>query len=274
MGKAAVLRHPLSEKMCVCAGWMLVTSGFLLSLCLSAPGQRPSRSDFRITPSVATMTISEERAFELNGPDGRPISSATWEVQGSAVDLLSQAPPTVAARQPGTATITATLEGRRAEAHIKVIADAKLPPGTVRWSIEHLPGMKASRIVQALRVSDDTPGFYVNESGPFGAVVRAVRADGREMWRWGGDPQEMPKDPESVAPAWSKPPVTAECREVKANMSKEQVRKLFGAKLTLSAEQYKETRWRVEGQLATCVVDFDGTTGLVTRRKFAASEPE
>jgi hypothetical protein len=253
---------------------MLRVGVSLLILCLSAPGESPSRPDFRITPSRATMIVGEEREFELNGPDGRPISGATWEMRGAAVDLLSQVPPTVAARQGGTATITATLEGRRAEAYITVIADSKLPAGTVRWSVEPMPGMKVSKTVQALHVSDATPDFYVNESGPSGALVRAIRADGREMWRWGGDPQKMPKEPESVAPAWAKPPVTAECREVKTNMSKDQVRKIFGDKLTLTADQYKETRWRIERQPMTCVIDFDATSGLVTRRKFAATEPE
>ena len=267
----ALLCFRVKARMYALTAWTLLGYGLLS---LSAAGQTPSPPDFRITPSVATMIIGEQRSFELNGADGRPIPGASWEAKGPAVDLLSQDPPTVAARNPGAVTLSATRDGRYAETHITVIADKVLPPGTVQWSVEPLPGMKTSNIVQAVRISDSTPDLYTNESGPSGRVVRAFHSDGREMWRWGGDPQKIPRQADPIGTVLTKPPVTAECRQVKSGMSKGEIKQLFGAKLSLSADEYTESRWRIEGQPMNCWIEFNPETGLVTQRKFLASEPE
>jgi hypothetical protein len=149
-----------------------------------------------INPGEMTLVIGQTQHIQMLNGDGSPIAGASWTVDDTSIAETGtddSGAPIVTAKAAGQTTLHGISGNQAGQAIIKVIYLAEgesLPAGTKLWVAPPLSGgTGVSKIVQARRVSDNTPAFYVQEDGPFGGgnVIRAFTADGLQKWSWRGD---------------------------------------------------------------------------------------
>src|SRR5271170_2907026 len=139
-----------------------------------------------ISPAKATMLVGDTRTFRAVGKDGRIRHPVRWSVAPeNAVTLTTEGDEaTLEAREPSsTVTLSGYSAGDAAEATIE-IRSGPMPSGTQLWSVAALPGCKTGKITQAVPTATG-PDLYVQDDCPHGTVIRALTADGRELWRTG-----------------------------------------------------------------------------------------
>ncbi|MBI3662842.1 MAG: Ig-like domain-containing protein [Acidobacteria bacterium] len=144
----------------------------------------PPPASIRITPGTMTLLVGETREMEVVDELGRPRSGVSWTVSNPAVlEVTTATTTTLKALAAGEVTLSASLQGQTAQAHVTVFAGTALPPGTVRWSVEPAPDFVTARIVQA-QPAENAPDVYAVETSPFGGtLVRALSIDGRQRWQ-------------------------------------------------------------------------------------------
>ncbi|MFZ0278835.1 MAG: hypothetical protein WA254_11480 [Candidatus Sulfotelmatobacter sp.] len=138
-----------------------------------------------VVPTKATMLIGETRTFRAVGKDGRLRHDVRWTVSPEQAAKLTVAgdEATLQAEEPSsTVVLTASAEGDSSEASIEIRSGSSLPTGTIMWSVSPLPGCKSMKMTQAVPTATG-PDIYDEESCPDGTYVRALTADGRELWR-------------------------------------------------------------------------------------------
>jgi len=147
------------------------------------PPADPEQTLF-ISPAVVNMLVGQSHAFSAFDIDGKTITgSAEWSLSNSYVaNLYSAGDPVVFAKDHGTVTIRARVGMHEAEATITVLSSDSLPSGTIIWSIPQIPGYVGKQIVQAMPTATG-PALYAVEQGSQGeSLIRALTADGRQMW--------------------------------------------------------------------------------------------
>ena len=137
-----------------------------------------------ISPAKATMLVGDTRTFRAVGRDGRMRHAVRWSVSSAqAVTLTTDGDEAILqAKEPSSAVVlTGYADGDSAEANVE-IHRGPLPAGTAIWSVAAMPGCKTRKMTQAVP-SANGPDLYVEEDCPQGTLIRALTADGRELWR-------------------------------------------------------------------------------------------
>ena len=228
-----------------------------------------------VVPSKATLVIGETRTFRAVGKDGRIQHNVHWSVSPDhAAKLTTNGDEaTISAVEPSTGImLTAQAGGDSSEASIEILSASKLPTGTVIWSVSPLPGCKSEKLTQAVP-SANGPDLYSQETCPQGTVIRAMTADGREIWRRGlGDAAgSFPSSFKSTEPATVGEhlnlSVRSVCDGVSAGMAKDAVTKLVLARdLQLAQKERESDSWVIEEHGFRCDILFD-KAGTVTKKK-------
>jgi len=249
---------------------------FVLVVARAAVGQDLPR--LTVAPGSATMLVGESRTFRAVGKDGRPRHNVQWSVSPEhAVSLSVEADEaTIEAKEPSAVVIlSASSEGDSAQATLEIRSGDKLTPGTQIWSVPAMPGCKNRQISQAVPTANG-PDLYVEEDCPQGRLVRALTADGREMWRTllpdGQSRMPIVSSNQSAAPSTSAPHLRLHansiCDAITPGMAKEKVGALVDArKLRLEEAQRQSDAWTFEEEGSSCTIFFDPNTHAVARKR-------
>jgi hypothetical protein len=254
---------------CVAGVWVLATS------MMAEPAVAQDAPALLVVPSKATLVVGETRTFRAVGKDGRTQHNVHWNVSPEhAAKLTTNADEaTINAVEPSTAmTLTAQADGDSSEANIEILSASKLPTGTVIWSVSPLPGCKSEKIIQAVP-SANGPDLYSQETCPQGTVIRALTADGREIWRRGlGDaaasfPSSSKTTEAATVGEHLNLSVHSVCDDVSAGIAKDAVAKLvLGRELQLAQKERASDSWVIEEHGFRCDVFFD-KAGTVAKKK-------
>jgi hypothetical protein len=161
---------------------LVLTAVTFVSPPLSVAQNMPALS---VSPSKASMLVGETHEFRAVGKDGRIRHNVRWNIAPAYAATLTQSGDevTVKAEQASpTVILTANAEGDSADATIEILSGSSRKNGTVLWSVTPIPGCKSTNVIQAVS-SANGPDLYDQEQCPEGSVLRALTADGREIWR-------------------------------------------------------------------------------------------
>jgi outer membrane protein assembly factor BamB len=136
-----------------------------------------------ITPSSVVLLVGENSSLSAVDETGRPVSAVHWSINPSIVDLHEEnGEVLLEGKQAGRAVLTASANNQTATAVVSVVAGSKLPPGTVRWSLQPLPGFQTLLVMPAVPTGGG-PAFYSIEwSKASTAIVRALGDSGQQVW--------------------------------------------------------------------------------------------
>ncbi|MFZ0816678.1 MAG: hypothetical protein WAM78_14225 [Candidatus Sulfotelmatobacter sp.] len=229
-----------------------------------------------VVPTKVTMLSGETRTFRAVGKDGRLRHNVRWSVSPEPAAMLTMDgdEATIQAVEPSsTVVLTAYAEGDTSEASIEIRSGPSLPIGTMKWSVDHLPGCKTVKMTQAVP-SANGPDIYVQESCPDSAYVRAMTADGRELWRrkFGGN-ASAPMSPSLEGKEETQPAehinlsTRSLCDEISSGMTKDDVSKLVKERnLWLGEKERQSNNWMFEENNVRCTILF-GEAGAVVKGK-------
>ncbi len=247
---------------------LIVVSTFL------APGGAHEIPALSISPAKVTMLPGENRTFRAVGKDGRIRHNVRWSIPAGAAKLTTNGDEAVVeAVAESTLTLTANAEGDSAEATIEVLSGHTMPAGTVLWTVAPLPGCKSTQLTQAVP-SANGPDLYDDEQCPQGRFIRALTADGRELWRrqLTGAGGLL-----SAAPVTKPQPDTGQhmdlhrasvCDGVSPGMTKDGVSKVANdLNLHLDKKQWQSDTWEFEEEGSRCAISFDGKSRAVVKKK-------
>ena len=272
----------------------------LLSSMAAAPGFAQSPAALTISPDKATMLVGETHTFRAVGKDGRMRHNVRWGIspEHAAEIRVNGEEAVVAAREASTGVLlTAFAEGDSADASIEIRSAGDMAAGTILWKVSPTPGCKAAQMTQAVP-SANGPDLYVQESCPQGMMIRALTADGRELWRRsmggsqapasGAGPIEkgpyigiMPNGVSSSMPASKTSGKTDEpagehirlqvasvCDAISVGMAREDAFKTVAErKIGFDARQRSSDTWTIEEDGFRCTISFDGKTAAVVKKK-------
>jgi hypothetical protein len=273
----------------------------LLSSVAAALGFAQSPPALTISPDKATMLVGETHTFRAVGKDGRMRHNVRWGIspEHAAEIRVNGDEVVVAAREASTGVLlTAFAEGDSADASIEIRPAGEMAAGTVLWKVSPTPGCKAAQMTQAVP-SANGPDLYVQESCPEGMMIRALTADGRELWRrlmGGGSRADasgagpiakgpyigiMPNGVTSSVPASKTSGKTDEpsgerihaqsgsvCDAISVGMPREDAFKTVAErKIGFDARQRSSDTWTIEEEGFLCTISFDGKTSAVVKKK-------
>ncbi len=228
-----------------------------------------------VVPTKATMLIGETRTFRAVGKDGRLRHNIRWGVSPEHAAKLTVVgdEATIQALEPSsTVVLTAYAEGDSSEASIEIRSGPSLPAGTITWSVNHLPGCKSTKMTQAVP-SATGPDIYDEESCPDGTYVRALTADGRELWRrkLGGSLVPMASGLEGKEETQLAEHINlgarSLCDEISSGMTKDNVSRLVQDRnLRLGEKERQSNSWVFEEPNFRCTIWF-GEAGTVVKNK-------
>jgi hypothetical protein len=233
-----------------------------------------------VVPTKATMLVGETRTFRAVGKDGRLRHNVRWGVSpehAAKLTVVGDEATIQAEETSSTVVLTAYADGDSSEASVEIRSGA-LTAGTIKWSVSSLPGCKSTKMSQAVP-SANGPDIYDEESCPDGAYVRALTADGRELWRrkLGG----------SMAPAASSVRANEEtqpaehinlsarsvCDEISSGMTKDGVSRLAEDRDLQLAEKERQTNsWVFEEHNVRCTIWFGEAGRVVKNKKIITSD--
>lgn len=236
-------------------------------LCVPVFAQNDDCFGWMITPSEVTLLRGERQRFRLVGGDGRPVYGVDWSLEErGVVELLAGDEAEVTAINPGRFVLVGSVGKLELRARGTIIDADQPPAGTVRWSVDPLPGGKTNKIIQSVKVDEDTPDLYVGEVHPEGSITRAMLADGREMWRI-----PAANSPCAIAQASSSRPLPrgrSVCVAIRPGMAEERVRAIMqDAGISDASYSSSSTEWLIEQPGSECRVTFDPQDRKVVRAK-------
>jgi hypothetical protein len=249
-------------------------AALVLASVLASLASAQNMPTLTISPAKVTMLVGETRTFRAVGKDGRTRHNVHWSISSAQAELtLHGEEAVVRANRPSSGVVlTADAEGESAEATLE-IRSGNLPAGSVLWSVPPIPGCKNKQMVQAVP-SASGPDLYVLEQCPQGTLVRALTADGREMWRKivGGSDNSLSAAVGARPEARSGEPLplhsTSLCDAISAGMSRDDVLKRVTARnLRLNDRERAGETWEIEEEGSRCTISFDGKTGTVIKKK-------
>jgi hypothetical protein len=229
-----------------------------------------------VVPSKANMLVGDSRTFRAVGKDGRKLTNVRWTVSPENAATLTTAndEATLDATESSAAVVlTAYVGGDSSEATIEIHSGKTLTTGTQIWSVNNLPGCKSGQITQAVPTATG-PDLYVEETCPDGRYVRAMTADGREIWRRRLGHETAPslsslKTKDETQPA-DRLNLSAHsiCDEVSPGMTKDTVAKLAQDRnLPLGENQQASDSWLYEENGFTCKLQFDQAGSVIKKKK-------
>jgi hypothetical protein len=232
-----------------------------------------------VVPSKITMLVGEAHTFRAVGKDGHMLRNVSWDLSSDhdAKLTIDGEEATVYAEQPSPNIVLAATTGDgSAEASIEIRSGDSLPIGTVKWSVKELPGCKTTKITPAVPVAGG-PDIYVQESCPDGTYVRAITADGRELWRrnLSGSAAPTAGTAEAASKANDETQLGGHislnarsvCDAVSIGMNKDGVSKIVQSRGLRLGEKERETdSWVFEEHNYRCNILF-GESGTVIKSK-------
>jgi hypothetical protein len=250
----------------------------LLAFNMSTNGRMVVAQDapaLSVVPTKATMLVGETRTFRAVGRDGRSRHNVRWGVspEHAAKLTVDGDEATVRAEEPSSMVVlTAYAESDSSIANIEIRSGPSLPTGTLKWSASHLPGCKSMNMTQAVP-SANGPDIYVEESCPDGVYVRALTADGRELWRRRMGGALAPIAPDLEGKEESQPAehinlsTHSLCDEISSGMTKDSVASLAQDRnLRLGEKERQRNSWVFEEHSFRCTISF-GEAGTVVKNK-------
>src|SRR5579862_1681998 len=148
-----------------------------------ATPQSGNTSGLFITPSTVVLQVDEDSAFSAIDETGRPVSNVEWSVKPGIAELhRDNGEIRVEAKTAGRAVLTATANNQIATAIISVVPDSKLPPATIRWSLDPTPGFETLLVGQAVPTRGGPTFYSVEWSKSSNAIVRALYNSGQQLW--------------------------------------------------------------------------------------------
>lgn len=260
----------------------------------SSSAQAPAT--LTVSPGKATMLVGETRNFRAVGKDGRIVHNVRWSIspEYAATVTKNGDEVTIGAREASPSVLlSAYAEGDSADASIEIRPAGDMPAGTAIWSVSPTPGCKTTKMTQAVP-SATGPDLYVEETCPEGTMIRALTADGREMWRrlLGGSTAPapnavapiaqgpyigfFPNGPASKAQAKIEEPAgehinsraTSVCDAITVGMSRDEASKAVSQRnVALDSKQRSSDAWMMEEEGFRCTISFDAKTGTVVKKK-------
>jgi hypothetical protein len=252
----------------------------LLACSLNGTGRLVLAQDapaLSVVPTKATMLVGETRTFRAVGKDGRLRHDVRWSVspEHAAKLTVTGDEATIQAEETSsTVVLSAYAEGDSSEASIEIRSGRSLATGTVMWSVSPLPGCKSTKMSQAVP-SANGPDIYDEESCPDGAYVRAMTADGREMWRrkLGGSMAPAAPGPQGKEETQAAEHINLNlstrsvCDEISSGMTKDGVSRLVQDRsLWLGEKERQSNSWVFEEHNVRCTIWF-GEAGTVVKNK-------
>lgn len=150
----------------------------------SQGGASGNRDPVEITPNTVGMVVGEPRWLRLSDESGRQIRDAEWSVSDPALAKIQPgADAVIVALAPGHLKVTAAWQGHSASSQVNIFPGPELPQGTIRWSIDPVPGFSTRQILQAQPVEGGPDLYAIEEDRCNRVLTRALTIDGREMWR-------------------------------------------------------------------------------------------
>jgi len=229
-----------------------------------------------IAPSKVTMLVGETHTFRAVGKDGRQLHNVQWSVSPEgAVDLTTEGDEAILeAKSPSPKVVlTGRVGGDSADASVEVRSGTSLKPGSEIWSLSQMPGCKTGQIIQAVP-SANGPDLYVQENCPQGTLIRALTADGRELWRRMMNGSEAPPalkatvKPESPAGVHLRLSGNSVCDSIFPGMTKDKAAHLIDErKLRLEEKQRQSDVWTLEEEGSRCTILFERNTGTVAKKR-------
>lgn len=142
----------------------------------------PAPVSLAITPATVNMVVNDIQSFSAVDDQNRVRTDAIWSVSDATIAAFTDSSSgDIAGVGPGQVIVTATLDGRTAQATVNVFSGTSLPVGTVSWFVSASLGSVTNDIAQATSVVG-APELYALESNSSGALVRALATDGRQRW--------------------------------------------------------------------------------------------
>ncbi|HEX3321418.1 MAG TPA: hypothetical protein VHR84_12000 [Terriglobales bacterium] len=253
---------------------------FLVSLfCLSlTPLLADDVPKLLIVPSKATIVVGDSQSFRAVGQDGRALRNVHWRVSPDyAVRLTSDDQiATLIALQPSSSIIlTANAGTESAEATLEVRSGSALPIGTAQWTVQELPGCKTIDITPAVP-SSGGPDVYVKETCSDGDWLRAITAEGHELWRRkfsnGSSPIPLASRMESPNQHLNST-ARSVCDDISVGMSRANVFEIFQTRhIVLGRNETSKSIWSIEEQNFNCQVFFNSSGGVVRKKKTVVVE--
>jgi outer membrane protein assembly factor BamB len=157
---------------------------FLLSANgVSAVPQSAAAPGLHITPSTVVLVAGEDTMFSAVDESGRPAANVHWFITPSIAELNDEnGTLLLQPRQVGHAVITAVANNQSAIAEISIVSGTKLPPATVRWSLQPMPGFQTLLLIQAVPTQAGPALYSIEWSNSENAIVRALSESGQQIW--------------------------------------------------------------------------------------------
>jgi hypothetical protein len=261
-----------------CAGFMAL---LMVSL-IGRPAFARNAAALLVVPSKAIVLVGDTRTFRAVGKDGRKQQKATWSVSPESAATLTTADDGATLRATeasATVVLTARAGDDSAEASVEIRSGTALAAGTAIWSVTSLPGCKTTKMSQAVPTANG-PDLYVEEACPDGTYVRAMTADGREIWRRrlgelaAPSPRPNPAAKEKTTPAG---PLNLSahslCDDVSSGMTKDAVSTLAQDRnLRLGDKERDSNSWIIEEEHFQCKIVFNETGTVMKRTKIIITE--
>ena len=122
----------------------------------------PSPSALFLTPDHFALGMSETRTLGLVDDLGRVIPASGWAVSDATVAQVA-VDGTITPVAAGTATVTGSYQGLSATAQLTVYGTPGLPPATVRWFVQPMPGNTLLKVYSGQAATPDDPNAYFVE---------------------------------------------------------------------------------------------------------------
>lgn len=247
----------------------------LIAITLVAPGFAQEIPVLSISPGKATMLPGETRTFRAVGKDGRMRQNVRWSIspEHAAKLTMDGDEAIVQAEESATVMLTAYAEGDSAQATVEILSGHTLPTGTQLWTVSPMPGCKEKKMTQAVPTAAG-PDLYIEEECPQGTFVRALTADGRELWRrqitgsGGVLASEPAAKPQTDTGRRLDLHRTSVCDGVSPGMTKDAVAQAANAhNLRVEQRQRQSDNWEFEEEGSRCTISFDGKSGAVVKKK-------
>ena len=228
-----------------------------------------------VAPTKATLLVGETHTFRAVGKDGRLRHNVRWNVSpehAAKLTVVGDEATIQAEETSSTVVLTAYADGDSSEASVEIRSGRSLAAGTMMWSVSPLPGCKSTKMSQAVP-SANGPDIYDEESCPDGAYVRALTADGRELWRRKLGGSMAPAAPSVRANEETQPAehinlsARSVCDEISSGMTKDGVSRLAQDRnLRLGEKERESNSWVFEEHNVRCTIWF-GEAGTVVKNK-------
>jgi hypothetical protein len=257
-------------------------AAFVALLMVSSLAAAQNPPALLVVPSKAIMLVGDTRTFRAVGKDGRKQQNVTWNVSPERAVTLTAADDeaTLRATEPSaTVVLTAHSGADSAEASIEIRSGTAMAAGTALWSVTNLPGCKTTKMSQAVPTANG-PDLYVEEACPDGNYVRAMTADGREIWRRRlGDIAATPSRHNLTTREKPQPAerlnlsVHSLCDDVSSGMTKDAVSKLAQDRsLRLGDKERESDRWMIEEEHFHCKIVFNATGTVMKKTKIIITD--